>query len=59
MSTGSRTRPTHIDRRDIDNIRRRVLTIKKARRELRWIPGTPLDGGLRQTHDWLIGGGVR
>ena len=28
----------HIDRRDIDNIRRRVVNIEKARRMLRWTP---------------------
>ncbi|HTP87085.1 MAG TPA: NAD-dependent epimerase/dehydratase family protein, partial [Bryobacteraceae bacterium] len=28
----------YVDRRDIDNIRRRVLNIEKIRRELRWVP---------------------
>ena len=32
----------HIDRRDIDNIRRRVVNIEKARRMLRWAPQVTL-----------------
>ena len=52
--SGRDMRPHHIDRRDIDNIRRRVLNIEKARRELRWVPETTLDAGLRATHDWLL-----
>lgn len=53
--TGSTAEATHVDRRDIDNIRRRVLNIEKARRELRWIPETTLERGLKKTHDWLRG----
>jgi UDP-glucose 4-epimerase len=45
--------PEYIDRRDIDNIRRRVLNIEKIRRELRWVPGVTLEKGLRQTWLWL------
>ena len=33
----------HIDRRDIDNIRRRVVNIEKIRRMLRWTPQWTLD----------------
>lgn len=44
--------PAHIDRRDIDNIRRRVLNIEKIRRKLRWIPATPLEEGLGITYAW-------
>ena len=44
----------HFDRRDIDNIRRRVLNIEKARRELRWVPEMTLENGLRATHEWLL-----
>jgi UDP-glucose 4-epimerase len=51
--TGKEIHPVHIDRRDIDNIRRRVLNIEKVRRVLRWIPSTPLKDGLRHTYDWL------
>jgi UDP-glucose 4-epimerase len=47
--------PEYIDRRDIDNIRRRVLNIEKIRRELRWVPGVTLENGLRQTWLWLTG----
>jgi UDP-glucose 4-epimerase len=52
--SGQDLRPQHLDRRDIDNIRRRVLNIEKARRELRWIPETTLSHGLRATYDWLL-----
>ena len=48
-------RPTdirHIDRRDIDNIRRRVLNIEKIRRTLRWLPEVTLEEGLRRTVEW-------
>jgi UDP-glucose 4-epimerase len=43
----------HIDRRDIDNIRRRVVSIEKARRMLRWTPQITLEEGLRITATWL------
>jgi UDP-glucose 4-epimerase len=52
--TGKDLRPQHVDRRDIDNIRRRVLNIEKGRRELRWAPEMTLENGLRSTHDWLL-----
>jgi UDP-glucose 4-epimerase len=51
---GQDLRPQHLDKRDIDNIRRRVLNIEKARGELRWVPETTLENGLRATHDWLL-----
>lgn len=44
----------HIDRRDIDNIRRRVVNIDKARRMLRWTPQVTLETGLRQTAEWFL-----
>ncbi len=44
--------PEHKDRRDIDNIRRRVVNIEKTRRTLRWIPEVTLEAGLRRTVDW-------
>lgn len=44
---------THIDRRDIDNIRRRVVNIEKARRMLRWTPQTTLEQGMRATAQWF------
>ena len=53
--------PVYIDKRDIDNIRRRVLNIEKIRRVLRWVPNTTLVKGLEKTYDWLrsINGKVR
>jgi|WetSurMetagenome_2_1015567.scaffolds.fasta_scaffold148617_2 UDP-glucose 4-epimerase len=44
--------PIHIDRRDIDNIRRRVVNIEKIRRLLRWTPATTLSQGLAKTREW-------
>lgn len=44
---------THVDRRDIDNIRRRVVSIEKARRMLRWSPQVTLPDGLRRTAAWM------
>ena len=43
----------HIDRRDIDNIRRRVVNIEKARRMLRWSPQVPMREGLARTAAWM------
>ncbi len=43
----------YIDRRDIDNIRRRVLSVEKVRRVLRWTPSTTLAKGLAATREWL------
>ena len=43
----------HIDRRDIDNIRRRVVNIEKIRRMLRWAPQVTLDRGLEATVRWF------
>lgn len=50
--TGANVEPTHSDRRDIDNIRRRVVNIEKTRRALRWVPEVTLEKGLRRTVDW-------
>ena len=46
--------PVHIDRRDIDNIRRRVLNIEKTRKNLKWIPTVSLEEGLHRTYQWLM-----
>jgi UDP-glucose 4-epimerase len=51
--TGYHGKPEYIDRRDIDNIRRRVLNIEKIRRVIRWIPTTTLNTGLEKTFHWL------
>lgn len=50
--TGANVEPTHSDRRDIDNIRRRVVNIEKTRRALRWVPEVTLEKGLRRTVEW-------
>ncbi len=42
----------HTNRRDVDNIRRRVVNIEKTRRALRWVPEVTLEDGLRRTIDW-------
>ncbi|MCX7785706.1 MAG: NAD-dependent epimerase/dehydratase family protein [candidate division WOR-3 bacterium] len=51
---GKNITPTYIDRRDIDNIRRRVVNIEKIRKELRWIPKFSLDDGLKKTKEWIL-----
>ena len=51
--TGASVEPAYLDRRDIDNIRRRVVNIEKIRRELRWIPTFTVEHGLRRTYQWL------
>ncbi|MBI5507364.1 MAG: GDP-mannose 4,6-dehydratase [Deltaproteobacteria bacterium] len=43
----------YIDRRDIDNIRRRVVNIEKLRRRVRWVPRYTLEHGLKATRDWI------
>lgn len=50
--TGSRQVPVHKHRRDVDNIRRRVVNIEKTRRALRWVPETTLEQGLQLTVAW-------
>jgi UDP-glucose 4-epimerase len=51
--TGAQVQPQYVDRRDIDNIRRRVVNIEKIRRELRWVPSVTIEQGLRRTYQWL------
>jgi UDP-glucose 4-epimerase len=50
--TGVHVTPAHTDRRDVDNIRRRVVNIEKTRRTLRWVPEVTLEEGLRRTVEW-------
>lgn len=45
----------YIDRRDIDNIRRRVLNIEKIRKNLKWVPTINLYEGLERTYKWFMG----
>lgn len=42
----------YIDKRDIDNIRRRVLNIEKIRKRLKWLPRNNLRTGLIKTVKW-------
>jgi UDP-glucose 4-epimerase len=49
---GSTLEPQHTNRRDIDNIRRRVVNIEKTRRTLRWVPNFTLEMGLKNTVQW-------
>lgn len=51
---GREVTPEHIDRRDIDNIRRRVVSIERIRTHLRWQPTVTLEEGLRRTVDWFL-----
>ena len=43
----------YIDKRDIDNIRRRVVNIEKARYELQYSPQVTLKRGLEKTIQWF------
>jgi len=45
--------PDHVEKRDIDTIRRRVLNVEKIRQKLHWSPSTSLFEGLRKTYEWL------
>jgi UDP-glucose 4-epimerase len=45
--------PSHIEKRDIDTVARRVVNIDRIRRVLGWAPRVPLDEGLRRTQRWL------
>ena len=56
--TGRPLAVTHIDRRDIDNIRRRVVNIEKIRRMLRWAPQVTLERGIEKTVEWFVGAGL-
>jgi UDP-glucose 4-epimerase len=51
--TGAELEPEYVDRRDIDNIRRRVVNIEKIRRELRWSPSVIIEKGLQHTYQWV------
>ena len=57
VALGRQIETESIDRRDIDNIRRRVVNIEKARRMLRWSPQTTLAHGLERTRDWIVSRG--
>lgn len=53
--TNSKSKIEHVERRDIDNIRRRVLAIEKSRLELRHTIAYPLQRGLDLTLEWEKG----
>lgn len=46
-------KPQYVDRRDIDNVRRRVLNIERIRKSLHWVPETSLSLGLAKTYEWF------
>lgn len=46
----------YVERRDIDNIRRRVLNVERIRRVLRWTPSHTFAVGLGKTIDWFRSG---
>ncbi len=50
--TGSNSPLEYIDKRDIDNIRKRYLNIDKIRHELKFSPLTGLETGLAKTIEW-------
>jgi len=56
---GAEVTPRHTDRRDVDNIRRRVVNIEKTRRALRWVPEVTLEEGLRRTVEWQRSSSLR
>lgn len=43
-----------VDKRDIDNVNRRVLSSEKARQNLRWIPETLLENAMSKTYEWIL-----
>jgi UDP-glucose 4-epimerase len=51
--TGSKSKIVHVDKRDIDNIRRRVMNIEQIRRILKWAPNYTLEQGLNETFNWI------
>jgi UDP-glucose 4-epimerase len=52
--TGSAAEIEHIDKRDIDNIRRRVVNIERTRHDLKYQPLTTLKDGLAKTVKWYL-----
>lgn len=51
--SNSNSKILKIDKRDIDNIRRRSVNIEQIRRSLKWSPKYTLDEGLELTYKWL------
>ncbi|MEO5648072.1 MAG: NAD-dependent epimerase/dehydratase family protein [Chitinophagaceae bacterium] len=50
--TDSKSIVTNIDRRDIDNIRKRVINIEKTRHDLKYQPQVTIKKGLEETLKW-------
>lgn len=50
--SGSSTKIEYIDKRDIDNIRKRYLSIEKIRHDLKFSPLVRLEAGLQKTIEW-------
>jgi len=44
---------SHIDKRDIDTVARRVVSIDRIRNVLGWAPRVAIDEGLQRTRRWL------
>ncbi len=42
----------HVPERDIDNIRRRMIGIKKIHQRLGWTPQVSISDGLQKTYEW-------
>jgi UDP-glucose 4-epimerase len=52
--SGSTSGIEYVDKRDIDNIRRRSVNIELIRRTLRWSPTYTIDKGLKETYQWIL-----
>ena len=52
--TGSQSLIDHIDNRDIDNIQRRYINIKKSTSDLQYQPSFTIQKGLSKTIKWFI-----
>jgi len=50
--SGGKSVIEYVDKRDIDNIRKRYLNIDKIRHELKFSPFTRIENGLKDTIDW-------
>lgn len=50
--TDGKSKIEYVDKRDIDNIRKRFLNIDKIRHELKFSPFTRIETGLKSTIDW-------
>jgi UDP-glucose 4-epimerase len=53
--TGRKASLEFVDKKDVDNIRRRVLNIEKIRKDVRWTPRHALEQGLKKTIQWTKG----